>query len=206
MDNNQELLFMHNDQELKELYPFIDIVPDVLIEVFGKHKIVYMPIFNVNFVGDYQEVNHEITNFLLRYDYLYCRGEDSYGRQYIAISYHLWDSNKDVPKSFHNRSLIFFEQEEYYNPTLNDPTLYNKRKDFWGVSDKHIDVKELLDKGVTSGSYGPYGSTFTLGSNKNNLKNINDTSAFLYEIELVWDYCCINIKNIVFGRRYTIFV
>jgi len=184
-----------------KIYPLIDTFPDNLINIFGKRKIVCMPKFGVDFVGSYPEVREEITNFLLRYDYLFCRGEDSSGRQYVAVSYHLWDSEKERPKPYHNDALICYEEKEYYNPTLKNPDDYDKRKNFWNAV--NIDLKQLLEKGVTSGPYGDFGSSYTLGSNKKNLQRISDISALFYEMEILWNCASMNIRHAVFGRKYT---
>lgn len=205
-----QCLYDINDyQEKKEeyfahkIYPLLDTFPDNLINIFGKRKIVCMPKFDVDFVGSYPEVREEITNFLLRHDYLFCRGEDSSGRQYVAVSYHLWDSEKELPKSFHNDALIYYEKEEYSNPALKNSDHYKDRKYFWDASKENIDLLQLLEKGTTSGPYGDFGSPFTLGSNKKNLQRISNISALFYEMEILWDCVCMNIRHTVFGRRYT---
>lgn len=186
----------------KKIFPLIEVFPDKLLQIFGRREIVSMPIHNVQRIGKYPEVRERVINFLLRHDFLLCRGEDSSGRQYVAVSYHLWDAeNKEDPKPFHNDALIYYE-DSYRFKSISSRN-YEMRKEHWKCSVKRIDLKQLLEEGETQGPYGTCGSPFTLGSNKKQFQNISNTAALFYEINLVWDYISTNVRQALFGQTYT---
>lgn len=177
----------------RKRYPHIGTVPDHIIDILGKRNIVCMPQFNVDEIGPYRKVEKEITNFLLRHDFVFCRGEDASNRQYVAVSYHLWDSQNEHPQPFHNDVLIYYEKSESTNPALKNPHDHDMRKKFWKCN-FNVDLKQLLEDGVTF-PYGDSGSSFTLGSNKQNLRRISIISSLFYEVKIYWDWVCMNIHH-----------
>lgn len=191
--NKKEEYFVH------KLFPAITTFPDGLVDIFGKKGIFCLPVYDVDRTLFSVEFEKEVTNFMLRKDSNFCRGEDREGRQYVAIAYNIWASSKE-PKAHHNCAIICSEDEYAVKKYPDRP-----RKNFWEIDSYarigcFSQIKELIEKGSLEHPLGSFASALTLGSNK---KDREPAAALLYEAEIVYDYVALNIRSLLGRRTYT---